>query len=390
MLKRKKLVPKANPSSVCFLITGLDYGGAEIQVINLAEELKRKNWTVNVISMRIPNEKLVDRLALSDIKVASLDMRKGVPDVRALYKWHKMIKKLNPDIVHSHMFHANLLGRIEQIFCRVPVFISTIHNIYEGNDYKHYDGGQWRYFAYRITNWLCDYTTIISQIAMEHYLEKKAAPRESFQYIPNGINVNNFSSDINLHNSLKEKHGLKDQFVWLAVGRLEKQKDYPTLIKAFKEVAKKKPEATLIVVGDGFLKNEMISLSDDQFGQKIKWFGKRADIPDLMKMADAYVMSSKWEGMPIVLLEAAASELPIVATNVGGNSEVVVDAKTGYLVNSGNADELGKSMLSMMNLPIAERRQLGIEGRQHVSANYGIDKIVTKWESLYCRFFQQK
>ncbi|OAD21504.1 glycosyltransferase [Candidatus Thiomargarita nelsonii] len=317
-------------------------------------------------------------------------MPRGVPDVRALYKWHRIIKNLNPDIVHSHLFHANLFGRIGRIFSHVPVFISTIHNIYEGNDYKHYHDSQWRYFAYRITNWLSDYTTIISQTAMEHYLRKKAVPRKNFHYVPNGINVNNFYQDINLHNVLKEKHDLKDQFVWLAVGRIEEPKDYPTLIKAFREVANKKPEATLMVVGDGFLKNQMIRLSDELFCKNIKWLGKRADIPDLMKMADAYVMSSSSEGMPIVLLEAAASELPIVATNVGGNREVVVDGKTGYLVNSGNAEELAKTMLSVMNMSIAERRKLGIEGRQYVSANYSIDKIVTTWESLYCHLFQQK
>ncbi|OQW92730.1 MAG: hypothetical protein BWK78_00790 [Thiotrichaceae bacterium IS1] len=379
------------PSSVCFLITGLDYGGAEIQVINLAEKLKRKNWTVNVISMTIPNGSLVNRLTLSDIKVASLNMRRGVPDIRAFYKLHRIIKSWNPDIVHSHMFHANLFGRIGRIFCHVPVFISTIHNIYEGNDYEHHHGDQWIYLAYRITNWLCDYTTIISQTAMEHYLQKKAVPRRNFQHVPNGIDVNGFYPDINSHNILKEKYNLKDQFIWLAVGRIEEQKDYPTLLKAFREVANKKPEATLMVVGDGTLKDQMITLTDgENLGKAVRWLGKRENVPELMNMADAYVMSSRWEGMPMVLLEAAASGLPIVATDVGGNREIVVKGKTGYLVSPDNAEQLENAMLSMMTLPPRERHRWGSEGRQYVEAKYGIDKVVEEWINLYCNLFQQR
>jgi len=387
MLNRQKLVPKANPSSVCFLITGLDYGGAEIQIINLAEELKRKNWTVNVISMRIPNDNLVDRLALSDIKVASLDMRRGVPDVRALYKWHRIIKSLNPDIVHSHMFHANLFGRIGRIFCRIPVLISTIHSIYEGKNWKQ---SQRRYFAYKITDKLCDCSTIVSQSAADYHLNAQAVPKNKLQIIQNGIDTVKFCPDDNLQNLKKPNgNGVPENFVWIAVGRIEDEKDYPTLIKAFRKVVDKKPETVLMIVGEGTLKDQMITLTNNEnLGKAVRWLGKKENIPELMNMADAYVMSSKQEGMPMVLLEAAASGLPIVATNVGGNREVVVEGKTGYFVNSGNAEELGKTMLSMMNMSIAERRQLGIEGRLHVSAKYGIDKIVAKWESLYCNLFQ--
>jgi len=110
----------------------------------------------------------------------------------------------------------------------------------------------------------------------------------------------------------------------------------------------------------------------------------------LMHTTDAYVSSSSWKGMPTVLLEASASGLPIVATDVGGNREVVVDGVTGFLVPPRNPEALAEAMLRMMNLPEEKRREMGRAARKHVEENFSLDHVVDLWEALYKELLERK
>ncbi|MDY0392055.1 MAG: glycosyltransferase [Candidatus Bipolaricaulis sp.] len=184
---------------------------------------------------------------------------------------------------------------------------------------------------------------------------------------------------------------METAFAWLAVGRFDVPKDYANLLQAFAYVAQARPEAQLLIAGDGPLRPSMEQLANDLgITDRVKFLGIRRDIPALMNAADAYVMSSAWEGMPNVLLEAAASGLPIVATDVGGNSEVVIDGKTGFLVPPKDPEALAQAMVQLMGLPQEERRRVGEAARQYVEANYSLDRVVDQWEALYREFLAQK
>ena len=102
-----------------------------------------------------------------------------------------------------------------------------------------------------------------------------------------------------------------------------------------------------------------------------------------MSAADGYVLSSAWEGMPVVLLEAAAAALPIVATVAGGNHEVVCDELSGFLVPPRDSDALGRAMLRLMGLPEAQRRLMGERGRENIRIHHGLTRMVDQWEELY-------
>ncbi len=123
---------------------------------------------------------------------------------------------------------------------------------------------------------------------------------------------------------------------------------------------------------------------------KVRFLGVRRDVPDLMNAADAYVMSSAWEGMPMVLLEAEACGLPVVATDVGGNSEVILNNKSGYIVPPGDSEALAAAIVKMMALSEAERRAMGRAGRAHIEANYSLERVVDQWEELYRELLQKK
>ncbi len=116
---------------------------------------------------------------------------------------------------------------------------------------------------------------------------------------------------------------------------------------------------------------------------RTKFLGIRRDIPELMNAADAYVMSSAWEGMPMVLLEAHASGLPVVATDVGGNREVVIDGVTGFLVPPKDPEALAQAMLRLIELPEEKRQRMREAARQHILANFSLDRVVDQWEALY-------
>ena len=371
-----------NNLSVLFLITGLAYGGAETQLVNLATSLKKRGWEVRVVSM-LPPQAFTEELKEAGIPLSILNMRRGVADPRAVFRLVKILREWRPDIVHSHMIHANLLARVTRLFYKIPVLISTAHNIDEG--------GRWREIAYRLTDSLADLTTNVSQAAVERYIRVGAAPKDKIIFVPNGIDISRFKPDRDTGWRLRNELGIDNYFVWLAVGRFEAAKDYPNMLQAFKMVVDKKQDTLLLLAGQGSLLEETRKLANElDLEDKVRFLGVRRDVPDLMNAADAYVMSSAWEGMPMVLLEAEACGLPVVATDVGGNSEVILNNKSGYIVPPGDSEALAAAMMKMMALPEAERRAMGRAGRAHIEANYSLERVVDQWEELYRELLQRK
>ena len=111
--------------------------------------------------------------------------------------------------------------------------------------------------------------------------------------------------------------------------------------------------------------------------------GLRSDVPALMQAADAFVMSSKWEGLPKVLLEAAASSLPIVATDVGGSRDAILDGISGHVTPAGAPEAVARAMCQIMDLPATQREAMGEAGRIHASRTFEIERIADTWEELY-------
>ncbi len=366
--------------SICFLMTSLSYGGAQTLVIELIMQLLKRGWKVNFISMIPPTAAtFVQRLTAAGVEVVSLGMRRGVANPRALFQLAGILSRWRPSIVHSHMVHANLLARAVRLIAPVPVLVSTAHNVYEGSGKL--------MLAYRISDWLADVTTNVSQAAVERYIAIHAVPAKKIRFIPNGIDVHRFRVDEQRRQTCRKQLGVTDEFVWFAVGRIDAAKDYPTMLRAFNQTRTAK-RSLLLVAGEGPLENEMKQLCAQlNIVAQTRFLGVTDQIPDLLNAADAYLMSSAWEGMPIVLLEAAASGLPIVATDVGGNREVVIDGKSGLLVPPHTPDKLAVAMQHLMHLPVTDRRLMGHCGRNHVLKNYNIERIADQWEKLYCEFF---
>jgi glycosyltransferase involved in cell wall biosynthesis len=366
---------------ILFLLTSLAYGGAETQVVRLAIRLKLRGWEVAVASL-MPPKAYVEDLEAAGIPVFSLNIRRKLPDPRPVLRLARIIRKWQPDVVHSHMVHANLLARIVRFLAPIPVLICSARSIDEG--------GRFREVLYRLTDPLCDLTTQVSHAGLERYVRVGAVPRHKIRYIPNGVDTERFKPNLEDRLKFRKELGV-DGFVWLAVGRFDPQKDYPTMLQAFARVVHKHSNTILLIAGDGPLRKTMENLARELgIEKRTKFLGIRRDIPQLMNAADAYVMSSSWEGMPNVLLEASATGLPIVATDVGGNREIVLDGVTGFLVPPRNPEALARAMLRIMDLSDEERKEMGKRARKHIEVKFNLDRVVDLWEILYYELLEKK
>ena len=361
------------------LLVSTDFGGggAEEQVKLLLAAFGARGHEVRWASLQDVGP-YADDVAALGLPAISLGMRRGVPDPRGVLRLAREVRSFRPHVVHSHMVHANLLARVTRLLARMPVQISTAHNISEG--------GRWRELAYRATDPLCTLTTNVSQAAVDRYVRVGVAPRRKIRYFPNGLDLRRFpGQDSERRQDVRGRLGVGAEFVWLAAGRLVDAKDFPSLLRAMGSVLASQPDTRLFIAGDG---PERAALEDLRAGLglpagQVRFLGLRRDMLDLMQAADGYVMSSAWEGLPMVLLEASASHLPIVATDVGGNREAVVDGESGVLVPPHEPTHLAAAMTRLMAMRLGERARMGLAGRRHVESAYSLEMVADRWLALY-------
>jgi glycosyltransferase involved in cell wall biosynthesis len=361
---------------IVFIITSLNVGGAETQVVQLAKKLKEKGLKIGIVAL-IESSDFDSELLSMNIPVVFLNMRRGVPNPLAILSILKIFKNWKPTIVHSHMFHANIITRIAMILYRTSVNISTIHSIDEG--------GHFRELAYRLSDSFCNLTTHVCKIGAERYKSIAAIPDGKILFVPNGLDVNRYCPNEQIRSKKRSELKINDKFVWLAVGNLLSEKNYPNMLQAFSILLKYNHlNAILLIAGKGPLDNNLRVIAKKlNISDNIHFLGLRRDVKELMNAADAYVMSSSIEGLAMVLLEASSSGLPVVATDVGGNREIVIDCLSGFLVSPNNSIALANAMERIMNMKPTELKDMGSYGRNHIEQNYNMDNIVSNWIAIY-------
>jgi glycosyltransferase involved in cell wall biosynthesis len=365
-----------------FVITDLIVAGAQFQVLYLARYFRGLGWDVHVVSM-VDDTPLRTEFENLDITVSTLQMSNGVPDPRGALRLAKIIRDWQPDIVNSHMVHANLIARVTRLIAKMPALICTAHNINEG--------GRWREIAYRYTDFLCDITVNVSHAGAKRSIEVGSVPTDRVLVIHPGVDGSRFQEEPDTRDRIRHDLNVGSRFVWVAVGRFEDNKDYPTMLDAFETYWKEYSASSLLIVGNGPLEETLKRLVLERgLSDAVHFLGIRRDVPALMAAADGYLMSSAWEGLPAVLLEACASGLPIVTTDVGGNREVVLDQETGFVVQPKDPGALAQAMSSVAEMSVLERRELGIRARQYFAENFSLEKIAKQWGDLYLQYLYPK
>ncbi|AHY13992.1 MULTISPECIES: glycosyltransferase [Citrobacter] len=353
------------------MITGLGIGGAEKIVSDLSDKLAKNKHEVIIISLT--GETLMKMP--SGVKVIEMNMSKNILSIIKTY-WsvRQIIKRFSPDVVHSHMFHANIFARLIRLTLPFKRLISTAHSNNEG--------GALRMFAYRITDSLAELSTNVSQKAVTEFLAKKASKPGRMISIYNGVDIQKFSY-CNENRNVKRKslNIADDARLIMTVGRLTQAKDYPNLLTAFAAL-ECKHSTYLAIIGDGelnaSLKELAVSLKIDK---NIIWLGKQNNIEEWLSACDLFVLSSVWEGFGIVLAEAMACSRVVIATNVGGVEEVI--GNINYLVPPSRPDLLMHKISTVLSLDTEDRVQIGMMNRERIEREFSIDNIVMLWESIY-------
>ncbi len=370
---------KLNADRVELLIANLDRGGAERTVVDLAIAMRGRGWDVSIACLGNGNS-FHDELTAARVDVTSFGIRPGRPNLIAGCRLLRHLRQIRPRVIHAHMFHANIAARILGTLLRIPV-VCTIHSVRESN--RRRNTSRLRSAIYRLTDRYCFRTTAVSERVSERFIQNRTVRRAKIQAIPSFVDVDRFLPEAARRARVRRAMGWDDSFVWLAIGRLDKAKDYPNLIESFRRLAGT-PGTCLVIAGDGAEQDEIASLiARSNLDSRVTLLGVRTDIPDLMNACDAFVQASAWEGMPISLLEAAACERPIVTTDVGGTREIVREGQTGLLVPPEDPEHLSRAMQRMTLMPPAQRESLGQAARRHVIQHYSTATVCDQYESLY-------
>jgi glycosyltransferase involved in cell wall biosynthesis len=310
---------------IIHLITGLGGGGAEQMALKLAREAENNNISSLVISISSIDE-IKDKFDEYGIQYKFLnidsfqDLRKG------LNKLHDILKEYPPDIIHCHMFHAFMVGTLYSVFYERQPIVFTLHNNKVNQFYRR--------LLLLLTKPFRHTDIVFSKDGFKWYLKNETI-------IANGLDIGNFE----LRNERVPKRD-GEIFNFLFLGSLTEQKNPLFLITLVKDLLYRKANAFKInVVGDGPLRDDLVgAINREGLQHYFELHGFSKNIPEFLKNNDCLIMPSKWEGMPVVILEAGASKLPIIATPVGSIPDVL-DKETGYLTNLGH---FGNEMFNVM------------------------------------------
>lgn len=368
-------------SHAAMAIPGLDrIAGAEQQAMLLAKGLRRRGWRVSMVALAGTGGTAAAELEGAGVRFLSLEMRKGLADPRGWIRFLRWLWKERPDVVHAHLPHAAWLARWSRLGAPVPLVVDTLHSSATGT--------AGRRIGYACSRRLTDHVTAVSRATAASHVAAGMVGEDQLSVIGNGIDVDAWHSDAQERAEARRELGVKDEFLWLAVGRLETVKDYPSLLLAMTRVSQK---ARLLVLGTGPREGELKDLAE-RLGLKkrVRFAGFEPKVVRWMRAADGFVLASRYEGLPMVLLEAGACGVPVVATDVPGTREVVVDGETGWLAPAGDAAMLTTTMQKLMQMPADARRAMGVRARSHVSRHFSLETVLDRWEQLYAELLERK
>jgi len=354
---------------IVFVIDHFLRGGAEVQLLMLATRLHQRGWKVGILTM-IPSTAHLDEIEAAGIPLVECatgrtPLRMAGRMVRQLWRW-------KPSALVTFNYHADILGRLCGKLARVPVVVSSLRTAHVKT--------RLRERIYHATEPLIDLTASNSQAALRLMLSRRILTRSKTTVIPNGIVPGLYPAPLPRQEARTGLGIEPGTFAWLAVGNLLPSKDYPTLLGAAERCAAASPRFRLYIAGGGEALEARRAEADARgLRGRVHFLGPRTDVPGLYRACDAYVLSSAWEGMPNTVMEAMASGVPVVATDVGGVRELVETGASGYVVPAGEPAALAEAMVAMMDLEPDQRAAMGRVGRERIEQEFAIEGIVDRW-----------
>jgi len=367
-MKKKKIL---------FITWALDVGGAERLIVKLAQNIPQDNYIVKVVCVTRKGV-WAEELEEKGIEVVSMNKKIGF-DPGVLFRLRSYLLEEKPDIVNTSIWTADLWGRAAAILAGVKHIIVTEQNVDIWKRWYHKIIDR---FLFRWT----EYVICVSDEVQKFYHQEFGLPFIKLKMIPNAIDLELFNLK-NRYSGLRKSLNIdEDSFLFVCSARLHPQKAHQILIEATRRLFTQTHENFyVLLVGDGERRDELIELTESSgLSGRILFLGLRQDIPNILLQSDCFVLSSDYEGLSLAILEGMAACLPIVATRVGGNSQLVDNGRNGYLVPPRRPDILSNVMFQVMENK-ESARMMGQKGRAMVEEIYDIKIIAAKTMELYAR-----
>lgn len=345
----------------------LALAGAEIMVENLTIALSKKGYELSIVSLYDEQSPITKRLENNNIHIYYLSKKKGL-DIRMIHRLYKVFQEEMPNVVHTHLYVMKY-AIPAAILAKVPTGVHTVHNI----AYKELNklDRKINNFFYKFHNVIpVSISPVIRQsIISEYKLTEKQVP-----LIYNGIILSKCIP--------KKDYSINgDKIVILHIGRFSEQKNHLGLIESFKIVHDKEPNVVLQLIGTGELestvKNKVVEL---KLQDSVEFLGLQSDVYPFLNSADIFILPSLWEGMPMTLIEAMGTGLPIVATKVGGIPDMIENNLSGILVEN-DIVEISEAIIKLINEEEL-RKNIGSEAKRR-SEQFSSKNMAEKYERIY-------
>ena len=359
------------PTRIAFCITDLDAGGAERALVQIVTRLDRSRWEPFVFCLSGEGE-LAAVLRDAGIAVVCLgaNRRHGL---RVVWRLSRRLAKLRPTILQTFLYHANIAGRLAGRAARIPMIVSGIRVAEKRSAF--------RLWLDRATGWMVARHVCVSQDVAAFSAARGRLPVSKIRVIPNGVDAARLAE---APRAELAQFGIPPASrTLLFVGRLDPQKGPFVLLTAVKDLLPRHPELHVLMVGDGPLGEKLRTwVAKENLQSRIHFAGRRNDVPSLFCAADLFVLPSLWEGLPNVVLEAMASGLPVVATQVEGVCELLGSGFQEQSVPYGKWENLSNLIVRVMSdRGLADR--LGRENRERTEQNFTIGRMVESYERLW-------
>ncbi|MCU0265717.1 MAG: glycosyltransferase [Actinomycetia bacterium] len=371
---------------VLHILTTLDPGGAELQTLHVISRLPRERFACEVAYLKGAGG-LAERYEMAGIPVHRLGLR-GLLDAPVFRRAHDLCRAVRPDIVHTHLMKADVVGAVAARLARVPFVVATKHN---EDRYLRHPGLR---VAARAAAELADRTVVVSDAVGRFFVRTLSLAPADLVRIRHGLPPEDSPAppEAEARADVRREFALPaEATVALTVARLSEQKGLTDLVRAASLLAEARPELRFLVAGRGEDEAALRDLATRlDVADRVRFAGYRGDIPRLMAAADLFVLPSRWEGFGLVLLEAMRAARAVVATRIGGIPEVVVDGETGLLVHYEEGEPRGfeAGLAEAVNELVADperARAMGRAGRERAVTTFGWDAVARQTLEVYRR-----
>ena len=369
--------------SILLLGTQMATGGAQKVLLDQARWFHERGHKVSVIFL-YDKERLHEKWqAVTPVKIINLQAFRGhgkgleniFPFIKGLFSLWGFLRREKIDVIETFTHDSNMVALPIAWLARVPVRIATHHGVIEGFS-------RWRMF---IHSWMVNHNIAHKLVAVSQKTREvslsEGIREERIAVITNGIVPLPIESRSRIE--VRKEAGMEaNDLVLVSVGRLVYQKAHEVLIACMPDVLKEFPNVKVLIFGEGPLRTDLqAQIEKLDLSNSVKLPGKTDQIAQHLASADIFVMPSRWEGLPIALLEAMSAGLPSVATKVEGVDEVLLEGEHGLFVPVENPQALAQAILQLLRDPQA-RSRMGAAARLHISTKYTVDCMCEQYLAL--------